>query len=89
MEEHLGEPTQADVELLLNDPKKLERIGIDSSMWCDLVWSYERYFGRSRAAGRPDNMQQDAEQQSNDRFSTISKLKPRSSIPCNWPTTGN
>ena len=40
----------------------LERIGIDSSMWCDLVWSYKRYFGRSRAAGRPENMQQDAAQ---------------------------
>lgn len=38
----------------------LERIGIDSSMWSDLVWGCKRYFGRSRAAGRPENMQQDA-----------------------------
>ena len=38
----------------------LQRIGIDSSMWCDLVWNFKRYFGRSRAAGRPDSMKQDA-----------------------------
>ncbi len=29
----------------------LQRIGIESSMWCDLVWNFKKYFGKS--AGRP------------------------------------
>ena len=38
----------------------VRRIGIDPSMWCALVWDFKRYFGRSRAAGRPDNLKQEA-----------------------------
>jgi REP element-mobilizing transposase RayT len=38
----------------------LERLGIESEMWCDLVWNFKRYFGRSRAAGRPENLQSEA-----------------------------
>ncbi len=34
----------------------LARVGIDLSMWCDLVWNYKRYFGRSSCAGRPETM---------------------------------
>lgn len=37
----------------------LQRIGVESSMWCDLVWNFKRYFGRS--AGRPDSLSRDAE----------------------------
>ena len=40
----------------------LERLGIDPSMWFDLVWGYKKYFGRSRAAGRPEDMHRDAAQ---------------------------
>jgi REP element-mobilizing transposase RayT len=39
----------------------LERVGIESEMWCDLVWNFKRYFERSRAAGRPDHLQAEAE----------------------------
>lgn len=40
----------------------LERVGIESEMWCDLVWNFSRYFGRSRAAGRPESLKAEAEQ---------------------------
>lgn len=38
-----------------------DRVGIESGMWCDLVWNFSRYFERSRAAGRPDQLQAEAE----------------------------
>jgi REP element-mobilizing transposase RayT len=38
----------------------LERLGIESERWCDLVWNFKRYFGRSRAAGRPESLQAEA-----------------------------
>jgi hypothetical protein len=34
----------------------LERVGLEGGMWCDLVWSFKKYFGRSRGAGSPDRM---------------------------------
>ncbi len=34
----------------------LSRLGIDLSMWRDLVWNFQRYFGRSCCAGSPDEM---------------------------------
>lgn len=37
----------------------LQRIGIESSMWCDLVWNFKKYFGKS--AGRPASLQSEAE----------------------------
>ena len=37
----------------------LDRLGIESSMWCDLVWNFKKYFGRS--AGRPSSLREDAE----------------------------
>ena len=33
----------------------LERLGIEGSMWCDLVWNFKRYFGR--CAGSPRSLQ--------------------------------
>ena len=36
----------------------VERLGIEGGMWCDLVWSFKRYFGRSRGAGSPDRMRE-------------------------------
>lgn len=36
----------------------LSRLGIEGSMWCDLVWNFKRYFGRS--AGRPSSLSEDA-----------------------------
>ncbi len=45
-------------------PEKLRGIlgalGIEASMWRDLVWNYKRYFGRSTCAGSPDAMSADA-----------------------------
>ena len=32
------------------------RLGIDLSMWRDLVWNFQRYFGKSCCAGTPDGM---------------------------------
>ncbi len=37
----------------------LQRIGIESSMWLDLVWNFKKYFGQS--AGRPASLQSEAE----------------------------
>jgi hypothetical protein len=36
----------------------LERVGIDAGMWCDLVWNFKKYFGKSRGAGSPDRMRE-------------------------------
>ena len=36
----------------------LERLRIEAGMWCDLVWSFKKYFGRSRGAGSPDRMRE-------------------------------
>jgi hypothetical protein len=33
-------------------------LGIDDDMWCDLVWGFKKYFGRSRGAGSPDSMRE-------------------------------
>ncbi|MEL6110174.1 MAG: hypothetical protein AAFU85_29525, partial [Planctomycetota bacterium] len=32
------------------------RLGIDLSMWRDLVWDFQRYFGQSCCAGSPSSM---------------------------------
>ncbi len=46
-------------------PEKLRGIlgalGIEASMWRDLVWDYKRYFGRSTCAGSPHAMSADAQ----------------------------
>jgi len=41
--------------------KVLSKIGIDASMWRDLVWNYKRYFGRASCAGRPETLARQAE----------------------------
>ena len=38
----------------------LSKLGIADGMWCDLVWNFKKYFGRSRRAGAPDIMREDA-----------------------------
>ena len=38
----------------------LEGLGIEASMWRDLVWDFKRYFGRASCAGRPESMAADA-----------------------------
>ncbi len=38
----------------------LERLGIEGTMWCDLVWDYAKYFGKSRAAGRPEKLKEES-----------------------------
>jgi hypothetical protein len=48
-------------------PAKLQSIfaqlGIDGSMWRDLVWDYKRYFGKSSCAGRSESMAAEAQRQ--------------------------
>jgi hypothetical protein len=39
----------------------LASLGIDASMWRDLVWHFKRYFGRSSCVGSPSAMEADAE----------------------------
>ncbi|MCO8121559.1 hypothetical protein NHH03_07415 [Stieleria sp. TO1_6] len=43
-----------------NVPQRLQailtRLGIDLSMWRDLVWNFKRYFGKSCCAGSPNGM---------------------------------
>jgi REP element-mobilizing transposase RayT len=41
----------------------LSRLGIDATMWRDLVWNYKRYFGKSSCAGSPGSMSADAQRQ--------------------------
>jgi hypothetical protein len=38
----------------------LARLGIESTMWSDLVWDYKRYWGKSSGAGSPKSMQERA-----------------------------
>jgi hypothetical protein len=38
----------------------LTSLGIEASMWRDLVWNFKRYFGRASCAGSPDAMAADA-----------------------------
>jgi len=39
----------------------LVHLGIDASMWRDLVWDFKKYFGKSSCAGSPKSMSADAE----------------------------
>ncbi|EGF27647.1 transposase [Rhodopirellula baltica] len=39
----------------------LSEVGIDASMWRDLVWDWQKYFGKSSCVGRPESMKADAE----------------------------
>lgn len=39
----------------------VSRAGIDLSMWRDLVWNFQKYFGRSCCAGSPEGMSAFAE----------------------------
>ena len=38
----------------------LSRLGIDVSLWRDLVWNFKRYFGSSSCAGAPRSMSEHA-----------------------------
>lgn len=39
----------------------LTQLGIDASMWRDLVWHWQKYFGTASCVGRPESMQADAD----------------------------
>ncbi len=39
---------------------QLAALGIDTSMWRELVWNFKKYFGRSSCAGSPSAMAEDA-----------------------------
>ncbi|GAA5508662.1 hypothetical protein [Novipirellula caenicola] len=41
--------------------KTLESLGIDVSMWREIVWHWNAYFGQSSCIGRRESMQADAE----------------------------
>ncbi|EKK00381.1 protein containing DUF1568 [Rhodopirellula baltica SH28] len=41
--------------------KTLSEIGIEASMWRDLVWDWQKYFGKTSCIGRPDSLKADAE----------------------------
>lgn len=41
--------------------KTLGTLGIDASMWRDLVWHWQRYFGQSTQIGHPDTLRAAAE----------------------------
>ncbi len=52
--------TQGIAGLVSDVPKALAKVlaglGIDASMYRDLVWNWQRYFGRSYCAGRLESM---------------------------------
>lgn len=56
----------------------LQKLGINDSMWCDLVWNFSRYF-RSRA-GRPESLRADAERHGRHWYGG-----QRSAAPCFLP----
>ncbi len=37
----------------------LSKLGIADGIWCDLVWNFRKFFGRSRGSGSPDSMRED------------------------------
>ncbi len=39
----------------------LASLGIDSTMWRDLVWNFKKYFGRGSCVGSPSAMAEDAQ----------------------------
>jgi len=39
----------------------LTSLGIEATMWRDLVWNFKRYFGRASCAGSPESMAVDAQ----------------------------
>ena len=41
----------------------LAKVGIDISMWRDLVWNFKKYFGRSGCAGSPSTLESQADRQ--------------------------
>ncbi len=51
-------------EAVCEVPEKLKSalssLGIEVSMWRDLVWNFKRYFGRGSCAGSPNSMAADA-----------------------------
>ena len=47
----------------------LNELGIEASMWRDLVWDYKRYFGRSGCAGSPHAMAADARRNGRHHYS--------------------
>ncbi|MEM6472972.1 MAG: hypothetical protein AAF802_25655, partial [Planctomycetota bacterium] len=42
--------------------KCLGELGIDASMWRDMVWDWQRFFGKSACIGSPNAMKEHAEQ---------------------------
>lgn len=38
----------------------LQQLGIEPTMWCDLVWNYRRYFSSSGSAGSPQRLREGA-----------------------------
>lgn len=41
----------------------LRKMGIEGSMWRDLVWNFKKYFGRGSCAGSPDSLAEEANRQ--------------------------
>ena len=39
----------------------LTSLGIESTMWRELVWNFKRYFGCASRAGSPESMAVDAQ----------------------------
>ena len=52
--------TEAVTEVPAKLQAALSSLGIESSMWRDLVWNFKRYFGRASCAGSPESMAADA-----------------------------
>ncbi|QDT07203.1 hypothetical protein K227x_56280 [Rubripirellula lacrimiformis] len=40
--------------------RTLTQAGINASMWRDLVWQWQKYFGKSICVSSPESMRQDA-----------------------------
>ena len=51
---------EAVTELPAKLQSALSSLGIEASMWRDLVWNFKRYFGRASCAGSPNAMAADA-----------------------------
>ncbi|MFK8113106.1 MAG: transposase, partial [Rubripirellula sp.] len=41
--------------------RTLAELGIDASMWRDLVWDWQKYFGKSVCVGRPESIREHAQ----------------------------
>lgn len=55
--------------------KTLCELGIDASMWRDLVWNWQKYFGKTVCVGRPESIRAHAEKSNRHHYRGQANVK--------------